>query len=380
MRQVLKELSSIRKRPVTQRQLYDAFRNHDIVVPDRVWQRAIAKDNTPDETSKVPTTTGGHKTPSDPTLQDLVNIARKGPVSFQDLCNRLDLSPQRTRKLIQQAKDKGLSIQLQHDHVGMAQPPPTNQIYTLKKIQDRKGRYTVGVISDTHLGSKYCLRGALRDFITHAYTMGVREILHPGDVLDGMYRHGIWELTHSGLEEQARDLFETLPAYPGLTYHCITGNHDGTFMDASGVSVGAYLSNYFQQRGRNDLNFYGDRGAFLKIGDATIHLWHPRNSATMARSGAVQKHIDRYTSTEKPHILLCGHWHVYCHVYEREVHGIACPTFQGGQSAFSKSLGGSPAIGGLILSWQMTKAGTMRDLSIQLRTYAESEFRHEIKK
>lgn len=56
-----------------------------------------------------------------------------------------------------------------------------------------------------------------------------------------------------------------------------------------------------------------------------------------------------------------------------ELAAFADPTFQGGGSAFSKSLGGAPAIGGLILTWQMTKAGTMRGFGIEMHAYPEKE-------
>ncbi len=66
----------------------------------------------------------------------------------------------------------------------------------------------VGVISDTHLGSKYCLRAQLKEFINYAYSKGVRKILHAGDITDGIYKHGVYEVSHTGLEAQVQDLFE----------------------------------------------------------------------------------------------------------------------------------------------------------------------------
>ena len=92
-----------------------------------------------------------------------------------------------------------------------------------------------------------------------------------------------------------------------------------------------------------------------------------------ARSYAVQKQIEKYSSGEKPAILLVGHWHTFVYCMERGVHGIACPTFQGGGSAFSKSLGGAPSIGGLVLSWELTEHGTMRGFNLEYRAYFERE-------
>lgn len=303
---------------------------------------------------------------------------KRGPIPFHELCDKLDMSPSRTKEIIQEAHARGINIRVEHDHVGIVTPAPDERIRSVGVAPVVGERQHVAVISDTHLGSKYCLREQLKEFVHYAYDQGVREILHPGDVVDGCYRHGIWEVSHSGLDEQSRDLYETLPQLPGLNYRCITGNHDFTFTEQSGVNVGKYLSNYFKERGRDDLHFYGDRGAFLKVKGAVVHMWHPRSGVAYARSYAIQKHIEKYSSGEKPNILLCGHWHVYCHVYERGVHGIACPTFQGGGSAFSKSLGGAPAIGGMILSWDLTEHGTLRSFIHEYRAYFEVEKRHEI--
>lgn len=313
-------------------------------------------------------------------VQRLVKLTRKHPPSFQELCDKLDLSPKKARGLIDKARNLGVQIHVENHHVGLSPNWYEDRVHTLKLAPTVGDVERVAVISDLHLGSKYCLREAIRDFVNGAYDQGIREVLIPGDVLDGMYKHGVFELTHTGIEAQAQDLFEVLPKRPDLTYHAITGNHDNTFTEASGIAVGPYLASYFQSRGRHDLTFYGDRGAFLGIHGAIIHLWHPRSGAGYARSYALQKHIEKYSSAEKPHILLAGHWHVYCHVYEREVHAVACPTFQGGGSAFSKSLGGAPAIGGLILSWQMTEAGTMRSFGIDVRAYPEKEVVQAVRK
>ncbi len=191
-------------------------------------------------------------------------------------------------------------------------------------------------------------------------------------MLDGQYRHGIFEVSHTGLEDQTRDLFETLPQLPGLTYHGITGNHDFTFTEACGVEVGHFITNYFRDRGRTDFKFYGNRSAFLKIRGVLLHLWHPRSGVSYARSYGIQKQIEKYSSI-KPQIMLAGHWHVHCTVFERGIHALACPTFQGGGSAFSKSLGGAPAIGGMILSWDLTTHGTIRNFGHQYRAYFEVE-------
>lgn len=299
----------------------------------------------------------------------LMQALRNGPVSMLDLANRLDLSPARCEALVDKARADGVQVHLENGHAGMS---PSREADIRDIARPKVPRVTqsamVAVISDTHLGSKYCLRDQLKDFVHRVYEAGVRQILHPGDILDGDYRHGKFEMSHMGLDEQARDWAETLPELPGLTYHAITGNHDYTFTEAAGISVGAVLSSV-----RKDFFCYGDRGAFLELHGAIIHLWHPRSGGAYATSYPLQKRVEGYAGGEKPHILLAGHWHRYCHIYERGVHAIACPTFQAGGSAFSKSLVGSPAVGGLLLEWGLTKDGTMRDFKHTFVAYHQHE-------
>jgi len=304
----------------------------------------------------------------------LVSLTRSKPLPFVELCNRLDLSPGKTKALIAAAKTSGLLIKVDDHHVGLQVPVEDERVQATGIMPVVGKRQKVGVISDTHLGSKYCLRAELKDFVEYAYSQGVREILHPGDMLDGNYvSHGMFELSHVGLQPQIQDLVETLPKKPGLSYHAITGNHDLTFMEQNGVDVGRSITNEFKRAGRDDFHFYGNRGAFIKIRGAVVHLWHPMGGGSYAKSYKLQKQIEKYASGEKPHIVLAGHWHIYCHVYERGVHALACPTFQGGGSAFGKALGGAPTIGGMILSWEQTAHGTMRNFIHEYRAYFENE-------
>jgi predicted phosphodiesterase len=359
-RGAVSEIESALDRAVTPHALRSVFLRNELGPPS-----GYCMGEEEDDESEVDIT--------DPTnIEKLVKLMKKGPIGFSELCDKLDLPPSKTRQLVDQAKEMGVMLHVEHNHVGMKSTETDVRVRQIGVAPVVGQRQKIAVISDTHLGSKYCLREQLKEFIHYAYAQGVREILHPGDVLDGIYRHGIFEVSHTGLDDQTQDLFETLPQLPGLTYHGITGNHDQTFTDQSGVDVGHFITNYFAKRGRKDFQFYGNRGAFLKVRGAVVHLWHPRSGVPYARSYGIQKQIEKYTVV-KPNLLFTGHWHISCQLFERGVHAFACPTFQGGGSAFGKSIGGSPAIGGLIVSWDLTKDGTLRSLVSELRSYFEVE-------
>jgi predicted phosphodiesterase len=308
-------------------------------------------------------------------IAQLVKCLSRSP-TFERLCDSMDMSPSATRDLISRAKAAGIAVKIGHGHVGIgfddsdeihqAGPPPTVG-----------GVFKVGVMSDLHLGSKYCLRREIADCANRIHRAGARDILIPGDILDGCYRHGEFELKYSGLEDQTNDFIKTLPRLDGLRYHAITGNHDYTFTEKTGVDVGAYIAGQFASKGRTDITFYGDRAATLRIGGTTVRLLHPCGSCSYAVSYKLAKFVEAFSSAEKPGVLLVGHYHRSCYIYTRGVHTIACPTLQGPGSAFGKSLGlGPQAIGGLLLSWRLTKFQTLREFNIRSINY----FKHEKEK
>lgn len=312
-------------------------------------------------------------------LNRLIEFTNKEPVDFRRLCDKLNMPPGKVVDLIEEARAAGVQVHVENDHVGIRLREPDERVQQVSDIAPVVGEpQQVGVISDTHLGSKYCLRAQLVDFVEYAYAQGVRTILHPGDWVDGKYRFSVYEQSHTGLEAQTGDLFETLPQKPDLSYHGITGNHDQTFAEANGIDTGEYIESFFRKRGRDDVHFYGNRGAYLRVGGAIVHLWHPTGGGSYARSYKLQKKIEGYSSGEKPNLLLAGHWHMYCALYERGIHAIACPTFQSGRSPFSKSLSGSVAIGGMILNWSLTEHGTMRDFGHTYRAYFDREMPQRI--
>lgn len=298
----------------------------------------------------------------------LFEATRKAPVAFVDLCDAFDLSPWRMRELVDGAKASGLHIRVEHDRVAFKAPGPDSSVRQV--VPPVVGEpQSVAVISDLHFGSKYCLVDRLADFIDYAYARGVREVLCPGDLLDGNYvGHGLFELSHVGLEHQADALSSMLPLRKGMRYHAILGNHDLTFTEQNGANVAHAL-----EARRRDLKIYGNRGAKLAIGGAVVELWHPKGGGSYAKSYRLQKRLESYSGGEKPSILLAGHFHQYCALYERGVHALLCPAFQGGGSAYGRAIGGAPALGGLILSWGLTEHGTLRDFLIQYRAYFEVE-------
>jgi predicted phosphodiesterase len=303
---------------------------------------------------------------------DLVAAARRPGASIETVCNDLGVSPAELGRRVGEAQKAGVAVQVASGGViGIRPAAPSEAPVEIAPIVGQSA--VVGVMSDTHFGSKYCLRAPMRDYVKYAYTRGAREILFAGDLLDGCYRHGRWELSHHGVDEQIQDAIYTLPQLPGLKYHGICGNHDQTFVDSCGMEIGSYIERAFKDAGRADFFMHGNASAYLRVRGALIHLWHPKGGVPYALSYRLQKQVEAYSPGLKPDILLAGHLHKSVQLVTRGVHAFLVPCWQSGGSAFSNSLVGAPANGGLVLSWGLTEHGTLRSVVSEVVSYYHDE-------
>ena len=187
------------------------------------------------------------------------------------------------------------------------------------------GHHKFGVISDGHLGSKF----APLEFHYKAFQEFEKEhcegIFHCGDVVDGLCPRRadthIYELTHIGFKEQ-KDLAIEVFSKCNLPVYVISGNHD----------------NWFQSMGANIvedictqvpcMTYLGHDQADIEVGDAIVRLFHGGDGSAYSRGYRLQKIVESYTGGKKPNILLAGHVHKFCYIFERMIHAVSVPTLQ----------------------------------------------------
>jgi UDP-2,3-diacylglucosamine pyrophosphatase LpxH len=313
--------------------------------------------------------------PASADIAMLVKAAKRHP-DLEQLCDTLSMPPGKVRALIEEAQGKGFQVDLVGGRVGLV-PVATGDIILPEVDQAGKEQH-LALVGDVHMCSKYHLRAQFEDFCHKAYKRGVRYFLQVGDMLDGAYHHGQFELTHSGFEDQSDYCVQNLPALPGAKWIMIQGNHDETLGDRGSLNVGKALESKFRAAGRKDFACVGSRGANVRIGrkdgrGITVELWHPKKGAGYARTYAMQNHIRDMAPGFKPDILAVGHWHTQAHFEMRGIRAFACGCFQGGGSSFSKSLGGAQSIGSWIIDYRTTPGGTIRDMSTNWIGYYEGE-------
>lgn len=255
-----------------------------------------------------------------------------------------------TRDLIVELESRGLQVV-----VGT----PNEPVIDLDRPPVGKVRF--GVVSDTHLGHKHQQLTHLHDFCRQASEFGAEFMLHAGDVVDGqrMHRDQEFELHRHGVQAQGDYAAEHLPrvfrregrSKVTVPWHMIGGNHDGSGWNSAGADVLGVIASK-----RDDVNVLGAPAATFLAGPLRIYMLHPDGGGSYARSYKLQKIVEGFEADNKPHLLLCGHWHIQCHVSIRNVEAFALPCFQA-QTAYIKRKGLQPVIGGYLMEAEYDEHG-----------------------
>lgn len=272
-------------------------------------------------------------------------------------------------KALSEAEDRDLVLALEQRGFVVTKDQLTDRRVELS--DQPSGSVKFGIVSDTHLGHRKQQLTHLRSFYREASDWGSQFMLHGGDMVDGqnMHKDQQYELHRHGTHAQGKYAAEELPVLKSkkgrtLPTHVIGGNHDGSGFNDAGANVFDTVAAY----GRDDLHFLGAPTATFHWGSLAIRLMHPDGGPSYARSYRLQKIVEQFPADDKPHMLLCGHWHVASHLPGyRSVEAFAVPCFQA-QTAYLQRKGLAPVIGGLLFEAFYSERG-LEDLVTRWVTY-----------
>lgn len=208
-----------------------------------------------------------------------------------------------------------------------------------------------GIIGDTHLGSLYEAKDALQAMYGIFKSEGIKDVLHGGDLIDGIrvYRGQEYEIHSHGWAAQRDHFVKVAPRVPGITTHFITGNHDGSMKTAAGVDVGGELADR-----RPDWHFCGEDYADIEFVTGNgrkfrVSMIHPGGGSSYAISYRAQKIAEQMEGGTKPNLLCIAHFHKadFLPAY-RNIAILQCGTFQR-QTPFMVRGGLSAHVGGWIV-------------------------------
>lgn len=183
---------------------------------------------------------------------------------------------------------------------------------------------TIGLVGDTHLGSKdqqlHMTNSAYRYFYAHE----IDKVYHVGDVIDGDYgekrKLQIYNRFCNGADEFADYVVDMYPYVEGITTGFIQGSHDESLKQNGGVTLGRMI----EQR-RSDMIYLGQDYADVIINGVKMRIRHPGGGVSKYRSRSVQNTIDAMTPGNKPKALYEGHYHKSLAGEYRNVHFILNP-------------------------------------------------------
>lgn len=95
----------------------------------------------------------------------------------------------------------------------------------------------LGVVSDTHIASKYAQITYLNKAYDRFQEEGIKLVFHAGDLTDGFYKNRdshIYELHAIGFEEQKEFAIKVYPRREGIVTKVLGGNHDATHIKRGG--------------------------------------------------------------------------------------------------------------------------------------------------
>jgi len=169
--------------------------------------------------------------------------------------------------------------------------------------------FRIGITGDRHFGSLYHAEDSLSAFYEYAESQGVLQVYDAGDILSGwkVFKGHEFELRDIGLDAQVQRVSASTPK-TGIVTHFITGNHDASFKNQVGVSVGHMIQDKVK-----GYKFLGEDQATVVFdtpkGKFSLMLLHPGGGSSYALSYRPQKIVESLEGGKKPNMLVIGHYH-----------------------------------------------------------------------
>lgn len=186
-------------------------------------------------------------------------------------------------------------------------------------------KHKIGIMSDSHIGSKYCDEDLHYEAFKKMKEEGCECVLHIGDVVEGLcptrLQTHIYELSHIGYSSQ-RDHAVEVFSQCNIPLYMISGNHDEWFKGV-GSNIVEDICKQLPQA-----TYLGINKADIYVGGAKIRLFHGLDGNPYAKSYRLQKIAEALSEEELPQLLLTGHVHKYCASIERGFQCISVPSLQ----------------------------------------------------
>jgi len=312
----------------------------------------------------------------------LLKYMKNKPRTLRDISDQFDRSERTIQSILDALKGQHYNI------VGMAnsvllstKEPPDTSSQQLTTLADLAGmRMKMAWIADLHWGSTAQQITNFLRFVSIAYERGVRHVFIAGDIFAGhdVYRGQIYDLYAIGAAKQLAALRSVFPRYPEMCYYVLGGNHDYSFIKASGYDIMADFAD-----SRDDVIYLGYDMADVPITDRIdIRMWHPHGGVPYALSYRLQKGLEQTAFSElvklsgdedaapKVRGIISGHLHVTVALERGPIFAVQAGCFEG-QTNLLKRMGRFPQISGYIVEWKITDGGHIQEVTPTIINFLE---------
>jgi predicted phosphodiesterase len=302
----------------------------------------------------------------------------KREYSFEELSSHFKTTVAKIKATIKALGKTELNLFIHDEKVAISrliQPnPPTH--FKEKHLQGEWIKF--GFVTDNHLGSKYERLDVLNRAYEHFQEVGIKTVFNAGNIIDGEARFNKFDIHTHGMQGQVDYFIRKYPRVEGITTHYITGDdHEGWYTQREGVNIGKFMQMQANEAGRNDLIYLGhmEHDVIIKKphGNCVIRVQHPGGGSSYAISYTSQKIVESFSSGEKPHVLLIGHYHKSAYNYIRGIHVV-----QGGctmeQSPFMRKKRLDAHIGYWIIEMKISDGGTVTNFRSEYVSFYDSGF------
>lgn len=253
--------------------------------------------------------------------------------SFIEICEDLELEDYQVIGLVQLMKQDGDLVDFIDGEIVKLKKPIQNQKTYI--IPNNLEKIKLLLISDTHLCNKADRIDILNYLYDKAESKGIKQILHCGDLTDGIYTNRpqqLYELRCYGFDEHLNYVLEKYPKFSGKTYF-IGGNHMDTYFRNGGSDLGTSIS-----KTRDDMIYLGPDTANLQIGKIGINMHHGSGGKAYSLSYKLQRYVETLPLDKKIDIVMQGHFHNAMYMYYMNKHCFQVGALED-ETPFSRSMG-----------------------------------------
>ncbi len=302
---------------------------------------------------------------------------RRTLVEFADALN---MAPKRVQAILTELKADHHLIQDDPDDIAKyhLSPDAAESVHIINTSDYFGNEVKFGIVSDTHLGSKYERLDVLNTLYDVFAKEKIKQVYHAGNIIEGDSYFNKFDVKVHGVEEQLAYCVEHYPQRKGVTTSFITGTcHEGWWITREGIDIGKRLVHTGQEAGRKDLVYLGHVEADVcfraKHGQAVMRIMHPGGGSPYAISYPSQKIVESWQGGEKADILIVGHHHKAGYFYPREVHCVLAACCQD-QSSFLRKLKIQAHLGGFIVQFNQSDTGEINRFRTEYISFYDRKF------